>query len=117
LEYIIDLRMLLIALITGFVGMYILNPYRAREGGQFLVDSAVKILIVVRAGRRKDDPIKTTVEDRNGKQVTLIVPIPPNQSSNGSASPRVSGPLNARITDKPALNSPVEPDRGDKSPN
>lgn len=65
---------LLVALVLGFVGMFILSPRRAKEGGRFLVDSTVRIVAVIRSGRRKDDSMMAVVENNQGEQQTLTIP-------------------------------------------
>lgn len=44
-----------VAAVIGFVGFYGLDPKRAKDGGSFIVDSAVRIIGVVRNGRRSSD--------------------------------------------------------------
>jgi hypothetical protein len=44
-----------IGCLFGFVGFFILNPKRAVEGAQVVVDSSVRIIGVVRGGRRSTD--------------------------------------------------------------
>lgn len=41
----------------GFVGFYLTNPPGAITAGTFIVDSGVKIIGVVRSGRRASDPV------------------------------------------------------------
>jgi hypothetical protein len=62
------------ALIIGFVGMYVLSPRRAKDGGQFLVNSTVRVIQVIRNGRRKTDAVAAVVEDEAGNQATIHVP-------------------------------------------
>lgn len=75
-SYSISYVMLLISFVVGFVGMYILSPPRAKEGGQFIVDNAIKIVQVMKAGRRKGDPIAAIVEDSEGRTATMVIPAP-----------------------------------------
>lgn len=75
-SYSINYWMLLIALISGFTGLYILSPPRAKDGGQFLVNSAVRIIQVMKAGRRKGDPMSALVEDEKGNMQTVLLPSP-----------------------------------------
>jgi general stress protein CsbA len=79
-SYSINYWMMLIALVSGFTGLYILSPPRAKDGGQFLVNNAIKIIQVVRQGRRKDDPVHAVLEDQNGMTTTLEVPVPPHDT-------------------------------------
>ena len=46
---------IVIGCIIGFVGFYLLDPKGAEDGGGFLVTSAVRIIGVVRGGRRSTD--------------------------------------------------------------
>ncbi len=44
-----------IGCLIAFLGFYLLNPSSARDGAQIVVDSAVRIIGVVRSGRRSTD--------------------------------------------------------------
>lgn len=79
-SYSINYWMLLIALISGFTGLYILSPPRAKDGGQFLVNSAVRIIQVMKAGRRKGDPLSAIVEDTQTGQTSTVLLPPPVES-------------------------------------
>jgi hypothetical protein len=96
-SYSINYVMLLIGLITGFTGMYILSPPRAKDGGQFIVNNAIKIIQVMKAGRRKGDPIAAIVEDVNGNTATMVIPAP-TETEVPIKSANESGP-NRRMTD------------------
>lgn len=72
-KYSINYVMLAIAFVTGFTGFYILNPPRAKDGGEFIVDNAIKIIQVMKAGRRKDDPTAVVVQDKNGQTATMVI--------------------------------------------
>lgn len=65
---------LLVALVIGFVGMYVLSPKGAKDGGQFLVDNALRVITVIRSGRRKTDMMKVVVENQEGQQTSIDVP-------------------------------------------
>lgn len=65
---------LLIALVFGFVGMYVLSPKGAKDGGQFLVNSTVRVIQVIRSGRRRSDPVAAVLEDELGHTATIEVP-------------------------------------------
>jgi hypothetical protein len=56
-----------IGCLFGFTGFFILNPTRAKEGAGIVVDSTVRVIGVVRSGRRSTDTpvvVKTTTEDK-----------------------------------------------------
>lgn len=76
-RYDISWVMLIIALIMGFTGMYVLNPARAKDGGRFIVDSSLRIISVVRNGRRKEDPLKVEIQNEEGQSAELAVPVIP----------------------------------------
>jgi hypothetical protein len=73
-SYDLNHMVILMALILGFVGMYVLSPSKAKDGGRFIVDSTVKIVQVIRFGRRKNDAVMTTIEDREGHRASLVTP-------------------------------------------
>ncbi len=73
-KYSLSWAMLFVALIMGFVGMFILNPGRAKEGGRFIVDNTIRVLQVVRQGRRKSDAIAVVLEDHEGNTGEIVVP-------------------------------------------
>lgn len=45
-----------IGCVIGFVGFFIVNPKEAKDGAQVVVDSTVRVIGVVRGGRRATDP-------------------------------------------------------------
>lgn len=51
-----------IGCVIGFVGFFIVNPKEAKDGAQVVVDSTVRVIGVVRGGRRATDP-KVVVAD------------------------------------------------------
>jgi hypothetical protein len=57
-----------IGCLFGFVGAFVLNPRQAKEGAGIVVDSTVRIVGVVRGGRRSTDtPVvvqKRATEDK-----------------------------------------------------
>lgn len=65
---------LFVALVIGFVGMYILSPKGAKDGGQFLVNNTIRVIQVIRSGRRKTDIVNAVVEDEQGNTATIAVP-------------------------------------------
>lgn len=65
---------LFVALVIGFVGMYILSPKGAKDGGQFLVNNTIRVIQVIRSGRRKTDVVNAVVEDELGNTATIQVP-------------------------------------------
>lgn len=65
---------LLVALVIGFVGMYILSPKGAKDGGQFLVNNTIRVIQVIRSGRRKTDSVTAIVEDDAGNTASFQVP-------------------------------------------
>lgn len=73
-RYTVSWIMLFIALVMGFVGMFILSPMRAKDGGKFLVDNTIRVLQVFRIGRRKDDSLAVVLEDSMGNTAELAVP-------------------------------------------
>lgn len=73
-EYDLNHGILLIALIIGFTGLYMLNPRRTKDGGQFLVDSTIRIVQVIRQGRRKGDSVVAVLEDTTGQHATVTLP-------------------------------------------
>lgn len=76
-SYHINYWMLLISCVTGFTGLYILSPPRAKDGGQFLVNNAIRIIQVIKAGRRKGDPMTAIVEDmETGMTASVLLPPP-----------------------------------------
>jgi hypothetical protein len=112
-KYSINYTMLLIALIVGFVGMYILSPPRAKEGGQFIVDSTVKIIQVFRAGRRKNDPVAAVIEDKQGHSGTIVIPVPPHESEIPlESSQEVADSPQRRCTDPNHTGTHPIPPRG-----
>ena len=72
---------LLVALVIGFVGMYILSPKGAKDGGQFLVNNTIRVIQVIRSGRRKTDPVSAIVEDELGNTATIEVPTPQHRET------------------------------------
>lgn len=44
-----------IGCLFGFVGFFLINPARAKEGAGVVVDSTVRVIGVVRGGRRSTD--------------------------------------------------------------
>lgn len=108
-SYHIHMTMVLIAFVIGFVGMYILSPPRAKEGGQFIVDNAIKIIQTMRAGRRKGDPLAALVEDLDGNTATVIIPAPtetevPIQPTADTPARRKSD-MHANVTVAPPKNT------------
>ncbi len=73
-KYNVSWVMLFVALIMGFVGMFILNPGQAKEGGRFIVDNTIRVIQVVRQGRRKSDAVAVVLEDHAGNTGEIIVP-------------------------------------------
>jgi len=65
---------LFVALVIGFVGMYVLSPRGAKDGGQFLVNNTIRVIQVIRTGRRKSDSFAAVVEDESGNKATIQVP-------------------------------------------
>lgn len=63
-HYDVNVTLLLLGAVLGFVGFYVLDNKRALEAGQFLVQSATGVLAVVRGGAK-----------RSGD--TVITPVPP----------------------------------------
>jgi uncharacterized membrane protein HdeD (DUF308 family) len=57
-----------IGCLFGFTGFFMIAPSRAKEGAAIVVDSTVRVIGVVRGGRRSTDtPVvvqKTTTEDK-----------------------------------------------------
>lgn len=56
-----------IGCLFGFTGFFILNPTRAKEGAGIVVDSTVRVIGVVRGGRRSTDApivVSTKQEDK-----------------------------------------------------
>lgn len=106
-EYSINYWMLLISFVTGFTGFYILSPPRAKDGGQFIVNNAIKIIQVMKAGRRKGDPIAAIVEDEHGNTATMVIPapteteVPIRHAEESGPSRRQTDPLNAPHDEPP----------------
>jgi len=69
-----------VALVIGFVGMYVLSPKGAKDGGQFLVNNTIRVIQVIRSGRRKSDPVTAVVEDALGNTASIGVPLIPATS-------------------------------------
>ena len=83
---------LLIALVFGFVGMYVISPKGAKDGGQFLINSTIRVIQVIRFGRRKDDPTTAVLEDDLGNTAAIQVPhleteVPIEQSRDAKQLP------------------------------
>lgn len=115
-KYSINYVMLIIAAVVGFTGMYILSPPRAKDGGEFIVDNAIKIIQVMKAGRRKNDPIAAVVEDKNGQTATMIIH-PPTETEVTIAPTIEDGHEPRRKTDTPIIaeaNPPKSIINGDK---
>lgn len=106
-SYSVNYWMLLIAMVTGFTGFYILNPPRAKDGGQFIVNNAIKIIQVMKAGRRKGDPIAAIVEDAQGNTATMVIPapteteVPIQRSDEDGPKRRQTDPTNVAHDDAP----------------
>lgn len=58
-----------IGCIVGFVGFYGLDPKEARDGGAFIVSSAVSIIGTIRSGRRSTD-VRAVVAPSNPEDVS-----------------------------------------------
>jgi hypothetical protein len=107
-QYNVSWLILLLGITIGFVGMFILNPGRAKDGGKFLVDSAVRVVQVVRLGRRAGDPMNVVVQDKDGNTAEFPVPrIADNDTDTQIKIPLVidpdtAEPLNRRQSDPPA---------------
>lgn len=54
-QYELNHGVLLISMIIGFVGFYIIDPVRAKDGTGILRETAVAVIGVVRSGRRATD--------------------------------------------------------------
>lgn len=74
-KYDVSWLMLIIALVLGFIGMYILNPLLAKDGGKFLVDNSIRVITVIRNGRRKNDNLNVTLEDQSGNSAEVAIPV------------------------------------------
>lgn len=105
-KYNVSWIMLLVALILGFVGMFVINPARAKDGGKFLVDSTIRVVQVIRQGRRKDDALNVTVADALGHTAEIEIP---NTADNDEqplvipivVDPATKEPLLRRQSDPP----------------
>lgn len=91
--------MLSIAVVIGFTGLYTLDPSRAKDGGRFLVDNAIRVIQVLRIGRRKDDPLAVVVADQNGN--TAEIAVPTIAANDEQPLPKPEDVPVRRVTDKP----------------
>jgi hypothetical protein len=112
-KYSINYVMLAIALVIGFTGMYILSPPRAKDGGQFLVDNALKVIQVMKAGRRNNDPTAAIVENAQGQRATVVIPHP---EAEVPLKPTIdpSGPARRKTDGLPEIADSLEPPEGEK---
>lgn len=53
-----------LAALLGFFGFYLLNPAAAKDAFGFATDQAVKVIGVVRSGRRSTDPVVAVTQVR-----------------------------------------------------
>jgi hypothetical protein len=104
---------LLIALVIGFVGMYILSPKGAKDGGQFLVNNTIRVIQVIRSGRRKTDVVNAVVEDIEGNTATIQVP--PLTSETEVPIQGTSEIPKRRAADHAATGEHKKPDSGERN--
>lgn len=79
IKYEMNHVVLLVGAILGFVGFFMLDRKGAEEGGGFLVNSATRIIGVIRTGRRSDD-IAVVVDDPTGVIPAAPLPTGANES-------------------------------------
>lgn len=53
-----------VAMVLGFVGFYGLDPKRAKDGGQFIADNALRFVSILRTGRRSTDAVAVVTEPK-----------------------------------------------------
>lgn len=71
----------LVGMLFGFVGFFALEPQRAKEGGTFIVDSVVRVVSVVRPGRRSSDRLPPVPAE-------FTAPVPPAEPQPRPAPPQ-----------------------------
>lgn len=78
-----------VAALFGFLGFYMINPAGAKDAFGFATDQAVKVIGVVRSGRRATDPVVAVTE--------VVAPVDPPSTSPAEGKSSDGGPIVAAL--------------------
>lgn len=70
-DYELNSGVLLVSVIIGFVGFYIINPKGAEGGTSIITRTAVAVIGVIRGGRRATDPPVVVTTEVEGAEPTV----------------------------------------------